>query len=203
MNEYMAEEKSMIQSKAVFSDNEFSVMSEISENENISQRELSYKLGVSLGTVNVLINKMIKEGLIKMEQVSQKQVMYMLTPIGMLEKAKKTVSYLKGHYRAIYETKEKIKEVFFQLSNEYENIFIYKSDDEISEIMGLAYNEFLDEQKVKNIKLVDKNSLMKEMKEMEPNNFKSVLLYADDSCEQIKEIMKLNKMMMVSLVERL
>ena len=62
-------------------DNEYIIMSEVSENENVSQRELSRKLGVSVSTVNVLINKMIREGLIKMTLVSQKQVLYMLTPV--------------------------------------------------------------------------------------------------------------------------
>ncbi len=99
----------MAQNKSVFSDNEYSILSEIEKNEHVTQRELSNKLGLSLGSVNVLINKMIKEGLIKMEQISQKQVFYMLTPVGMLAKAKKTVRYLKIHYRAIFETKEKIK----------------------------------------------------------------------------------------------
>ena len=79
----------MAESKSIFSDNEYTIMSEIMDNENVSQRELSRKLGISVSTVNALMNKMIKEGLIKMTQVSQKQVFYMLTPIGMIEKAKK------------------------------------------------------------------------------------------------------------------
>ena len=101
----------MAESKSIFSDNEYTIMSEIVDNENVSQRELSRKLGVSVSTVNALMNKMIKEGLIKMTQVSQKQVFYMLTPVGMVEKAKKTVSYLKVHYRAIYQTKEKSRKI--------------------------------------------------------------------------------------------
>lgn len=71
-------------------------MSEIVDNENVSQRELSRKLGVSVSTVNALMNKMIKEGLIKMTQVSQKQVFYMLTPVGMVEKAKKNRELFKS-----------------------------------------------------------------------------------------------------------
>ena len=70
----------------IFSDNELKLMSEISENENITQRELSKKLNLSLGSVNILIKKMIKEGLIKMNQVSTRQVFYMLTPAGIMEK---------------------------------------------------------------------------------------------------------------------
>ncbi len=79
----------MSEEESLLLDDEYIIMSEVSENEKISQRELSRKLGVSVSTVNILVNKMIKDGLIKVTQVSQRQVLYMLTPVGMMEKAKK------------------------------------------------------------------------------------------------------------------
>lgn len=132
----------MTENKDIFLDSKYQLMSEIAENEKISQRELSNKLGISLGSVNVLINKMIKEGLIKMEQVSQKQVLYMLTPIGIMEKAKKTVSYLKVHYRVVYETKEKIKTLLKCLEAKHDSIFILLSKDEMGEIIKVAIDEY-------------------------------------------------------------
>jgi DNA-binding MarR family transcriptional regulator len=129
-------------------DNEYIIMSEVSENENVTQRELSKKLGVSVSTVNILMNKMIREGLIKMTQVSQKQVLYMLTPVGMMEKAQKTVRYLKGHYRAIYETKEKIKAYLDELVKDYDIIYVLMSNDEMGEILTIAVHEY----KAKHIK---------------------------------------------------
>lgn len=145
----------MAENRDVLLDSKYQIMSEIAENENISQRELSKKLGISLGSVNVLINKMIKEGFIKIEQVSQKQVLYMLTPVGIMEKAKKTVSYLKVHYRAIYETKEKIKELLNSLRENYDDIFILLSDDEMGEIIKVAVDEYTLDNKI-NIKLIRK-----------------------------------------------
>src|SRR5690554_1541252 len=136
------EEIELADNKILLADNEYVIMSEVVENEYITQRELSKKLGVSVSTVNVLMNKMIREGLIKMTQVSQKQVLYMLTPVGMMEKAKKTVSYLKSHYRAIFETKEKIKKIFEKLANDHDVIFVLKSDDEMGEMIGIAIDEF-------------------------------------------------------------
>ena len=66
----------MADSKSIYSDNEYTIMSEIMDKESITQRELSKKLGISVSTVNVLMNKMIRDGLVKMTQVSQKQVFY-------------------------------------------------------------------------------------------------------------------------------
>lgn len=130
--------------KDVFFDKEYIIMSEIEGNDTLTQRELSNKLGVSVSTVNVLINKMIKEGLIKINQVSKRQVLYMLTPQGILEKTKKTAQYLKSHYRAIYETKEKIKSVLTMLSQKHDVIFILMPKDEMGEIVRMAIGEFIE-----------------------------------------------------------
>lgn len=132
----------MAENGSLLFDKEYVIMSEVADNESVTQRELSKKLGISVSTVNVLMNKMIREGLIKMNQVSQKQVLYMLTPVGMMEKAKKTVSYLKGHYRAIFETKEKIKSVLDKLAQDNDVIYVLASNDEMGEILSIAVNEY-------------------------------------------------------------
>ncbi len=145
----------MIEDKSIILDNEHYIMSEVEANEHITQRELSRKLGVSVSTVNVLMNKMIKEGLIKMTQVSQRQVLYMLTPSGMMEKAKKTVSYLKGHYRAINETKEKIKSLLDELNQENDIIYVLMNNDEMSEILSIAIHEYKSKHTRSKIKIIN------------------------------------------------
>ncbi len=185
--------------------NEYVIMTEIIDNENVSQRELSRKLGLSVGTVNILINKMIKEGMIKMNLVSQKQVMYMLTPVGVVEKAKKTVSYLKGHYRAIYETKEKVKLILDELNLKYENIFILNSNDEMGELIKLATTEYKSENKQKNkqkkIKIINEN--LNEYQNIE----NTVLLYTIENEEIINELLKIdskkNNVKVINLFEKL
>lgn len=149
----------LIENKNIMLDNEYTIMSEIAENEKITQRELSKTLGVSVSTVNVLITKMIREGLIKMTQVSQKQVLYMLTPAGMMEKAKKTVSYLKIHYRAIYETKEKIKIILNELAQRYDVIFVLMSDSELSQIIEITIDEYKIVNKNSNIIIIPNNNI--------------------------------------------
>ena len=123
-------------------DSRYHILSEISENNNVTQRELSKNLRLSLGSINLIINKMIHEGLIKIEHVSQKQVLYMLTPKGFLEKANKTVQYLKVHYKAISETKETIKKVLTEQCKEHDAIYVLSEDMEMSAIIGLAVNEY-------------------------------------------------------------
>lgn len=189
----------LAQNKNLHSYNEYFIMNEIIDNENISQRELSRKLGVSLGTVNVLINKMTTEGIIKMEQVSQKQVAYMLTPTGMMEKAKKTISYVKGHYRVIYETKEKIKSILDELNLEYENILILKVKDEIGELIKLAVSEYKSKNKSKKIIMISEKYNFTLIEHYKIQN--TVLLYAIENQELVNKNLKTNDITMVNLLE--
>ncbi|QSX05274.1 winged helix-turn-helix transcriptional regulator [Sedimentibacter sp. zth1] len=191
----------IVQYKSLNSNYEYFIMNEILDNENISQRELSRKLGVSLGTANVLINKMITEGIIKMEHVSQKQVAYMLTPVGMMEKTKKTISYLKGHYRVIYETKEKVKVVLDELTLKYENVLILKVKDEMGEIIKLAVTEYKSKDKSKKIKMISENYNFESIDGQKIKD--TVLLYAIENQELVDKKLKTNNITIVNLLERL
>lgn len=131
----------MTKNKSLYIDHEYTIMQEIAEDENITQRELSKNLGVSLGTINVLLNKMVREGLIKMTQVSQKQVLYMLTPVGMIEKANKTVSYLKAHYKAIDSSKQVFKGLFKELNERYNMIYLSIDGHELRDVLELSLYE--------------------------------------------------------------
>lgn len=188
----------MVHSNAVFADNEFSIMTEISENQTITQRELSRKLGLSLGSVNVLINKMAKEGLIKMEQTSQRQVFYMLTPVGAMEKARKTVQYLKVHYRAIYETKEKIKMVLNELGEKHDVIYILTHDNEMNEIIEVAINEQQVHNSNVNIKIIGK------VQELDVKEFNApVLLHMMVEPDLLNMDLKPDNLAIINLLERI
>lgn len=122
-------------------DKEYVLMNEIVKNENITQRELSRKVELSLGSVNILLNKMIRDGLLKIKQIPLNRVAYMLTPSGIAEKVKKTSGYIKYHYNYISETMEKIKVVLRDLITQYPHLFIVIDHDEIGELVKLAVDE--------------------------------------------------------------
>lgn len=122
-------------------DKEYIVLEEINENQHISQRQLSQKTGLSLGSVNLLLKKMIKEGLIKIETIPANRVIYMLTPKGMAEKANKTYKYIRHHYRMIEETKQKIKDIIVKLLEKSSFIYIVLTEDEISLIVKASIEE--------------------------------------------------------------
>lgn len=65
----------------------------------LSQRQLAQELGISLGKVNYCLNALIQKGLLKADnfRTSQNKLayIYLLTPVGIEEKARITVQYLK------------------------------------------------------------------------------------------------------------
>ena len=127
----------------------------------------------------------------------------MLTPVGMMEKAKKTVSYLKGHYRAIYETKERIKSVLDQLNHEYDVIYVLISNDEMSEILTIAVHEYTYKHSNSNIRIIHSK------KDVDIKDYKSPVLlhmteYNDIMNEEISTMYSdLGNIEIVNMMERL
>lgn len=77
----------------------YKILKLLEQNPDISQRELSKKLDVSLGKVNYCINALKEKGLVKARNFrnssNKKSYLYVLTPKGIEEKAKITASFLK------------------------------------------------------------------------------------------------------------
>jgi EPS-associated MarR family transcriptional regulator len=75
------------------------VLREIAITPEMTQRELSSRLGISLGKVNFLVNVLIQKGLIKAHNFknsnNKKAYLYYLTPRGFEEKAKITYRFLR------------------------------------------------------------------------------------------------------------
>ena len=77
----------------------FKTLREIANNNTLSQRDLSKKMGLSLGRVNCLVNALIDKGYIKARRFKNSKnkwaYMYVLTPKGISEKLRLTYRFLK------------------------------------------------------------------------------------------------------------
>lgn len=75
------------------------ILREIKEKPEMTQRELSSRLGVSLGKVNFLIKALVEKGFIKVDNFKNSEnktnYIYILTPRGIEEKARITYYFLK------------------------------------------------------------------------------------------------------------
>lgn len=88
---------------------ELRILEAIAEKPTYSQREISKSSGLSLGTVNLVLEKLIRDGIVKIERIPAHRVMYMLTPKGFQEKLNKTKTYLELYYKIFDREKERVK----------------------------------------------------------------------------------------------
>ena len=70
----------------------------LSENPELSQRQMAKNLGLSLGKVNYCLNALIDKGLVKASNFRKNPnktgYLYQLTPMGIEQKTRLTVSFL-------------------------------------------------------------------------------------------------------------
>ena len=76
------------------------ILKELSTDPQLTQRDLSQKIGISLGKTNYLIKELAKKGLVKIKNFSHKdhklkRISYILTPKGIKEKTELTLHFLK------------------------------------------------------------------------------------------------------------
>jgi len=79
-------------------ESEFYVLRELSQNNNLTQRELSKRLGLSLGSINFVLKALMKKGYIKMQRFkdsdNKAKYIYVLTPKWLYDKAILTKEFI-------------------------------------------------------------------------------------------------------------
>ena len=85
----------------------------LAEEPQISQRDLAGRLGVSVGKTNYCLSALVDKGLVKINNFRRANnklaYAYLLTPRGIEEKARVTVSFLQRKMREYAELSEEIE----------------------------------------------------------------------------------------------
>ena len=94
----------------------FKILRTLSSGDNLSQRDLSGHLGISLGKTNYLLKELIKKGLVKIQNFTKgdqklKKVGYILTKEGFSEQVRLTYYYLKIKEQEYLDLKKEVEKV--------------------------------------------------------------------------------------------
>ena len=74
---------------------ELRLLEELEEAPEISQRDLSQRLGIALGLTNTMLRNLAKKGYIRASQAGWRRWLYAITPEGFSHKLRLTVSYVR------------------------------------------------------------------------------------------------------------
>ena len=104
-------------------ESEFYVLRELSQNNHLTQRDLSKKLGLSLGSINYVLKALMKKGYIKMQKFkdsnNKAKYIYILTPKWIYDKVvltKEFINYKLKEYESLKKEIEELKKEV-ELSN--------------------------------------------------------------------------------------
>ena len=121
---------------------ELQLLSEVVSTPEITQRQLSQKVGMALGLTNTLLRNLTKKGYIRVAQASWKRRLYTLTPEGFSHRVRLMSTYVHRfleHYRSVRQTlREQLEPLVL---HEESRVAIYGSS-EFAEIVYLAIKEF-------------------------------------------------------------
>ena len=122
----------------IIDERELRIIEEISQNQNLTQRKISHKLGLSLGMTNIILKRLASKGYIKVEELNRRKVQYILTPKGFAEKTKKSYRYFLKTIHSLQEMKKKIQHLILMEYKEGKTSFIILGDNELADIVELS-----------------------------------------------------------------
>lgn len=96
-------------------DSEFYILKELSSKNNLTQRELSNRLGLSLGGINYVLRALVKKGYIKIQKFkdshNKARYIYMLTPKWAYDRAKLTRGFISSKIAEYENLQREIEEL--------------------------------------------------------------------------------------------
>lgn len=120
---------------------EYQILTHLTQNEHTSQRKIASGTGLSVGTVNLLLKKMVRKGLVKLERVNGRTLRYVITPHGMAEKARLAYRYLVLSYQQIIKINRALERIVARqtaLHGVPPRVVFFGPPDEILEILKIA-----------------------------------------------------------------
>lgn len=117
------------------------ILDELSNNDSLTQRDLSKRLGIALGLVNSYMKNLVAKGYITIKNIPPKRFAYYLTPKGFTEKTRLTYHLLQDYTRIYREAKTNFRKLFHELEEEGVKKVLFAGADEVAEIAYITLQE--------------------------------------------------------------
>lgn len=117
------------------------LLDEISKNNELTQRDLSKKLGVALGLINSYIKNLASKGYITVSTIPKKRYAYYLTPSGFKEKTRLTYQHLQNFTSLYRVARHDFHTLFHNIKKSAIKRVVFCGVDEVTEIAYLSLKE--------------------------------------------------------------
>ena len=117
------------------------LLSEITGEEPLSQRELSRRLGIAVGLVNSYLKNLVAKGYVRVKNFPSNRYAYLLTPQGLAEKSRLAYQHL-SYFTSLYTVaRQDYLNLFRLLENAGVQEVAFCGVDEVAEIAYLSLRE--------------------------------------------------------------
>jgi DNA-binding MarR family transcriptional regulator len=119
----------------------FLLLSEIASDEQLSQRELSRRLGIALGLVNSYLKNLVAKGFVRVNAFPKNRYAYLLTPKGLAEKSRLAYQHL-SYFTGLYTVaRQDYLKLFRRMAAEGARGVAFCGVDEVAEVAYLSLRE--------------------------------------------------------------
>jgi predicted transcriptional regulator len=130
-----------IAEKPLDSSRSLQLLSEISGEEPLSQRELSRRLGIAVGLVNSYLKNLVSKGFVRVKDFPSNRYAYLLTPQGIAEKSRLAYQHL-SYFTSLYTVaRQDYLDLFRRLEDAGVREVVFCGVDEVAEVAYLSLQE--------------------------------------------------------------
>ena len=117
------------------------ILDELANNDALTQRDLSKRMGIALGLVNSYIKNLVAKGYITVKNIPSKRYAYYLTPKGFAEKSRLAYDLLSDYTRIYREAKNNYRQLFFELERAGAERIVFAGSDEVAEFAYITLQD--------------------------------------------------------------
>ena len=121
---------------------EFEILKSVDEDSHLNNRKAASKLGVSVKLAHTILNRMVKKGLLNIKKENSRKWHYFLTPSGIVEKARLTMSFFDFSMQFYKEARKLSAQLCKDLSIDGRKDVVLIGAGELAEIVYLGVQEW-------------------------------------------------------------
>ncbi|MDP3723047.1 MAG: winged helix-turn-helix domain-containing protein [Candidatus Omnitrophota bacterium] len=117
------------------------LLNEVTQSPDVTQRELSRRIGAALGLTNLMLRRLVQKGYIKISGTKRSRIRYLITPQGILEKSRLTYEFVQYSLQLFSRARFFLREQLTLVAKRGHRRILLCGTGELAEIAFLTIHE--------------------------------------------------------------